>query len=94
MYQRQCLWCGKDFETHVASAKFHSGVCKQAYWRWKHNLDLAEARVNASLRDVHSYISHEATANEAWDALLRLKSKIDWLLQQDEVGTKVLFPDP
>ncbi len=87
-YHRQCKWCGKDFESRSKYAYFHTARCKQAYWRWKHTLQLDVARVKVSLDAVHSYTDHEMTAHEAWTELQLLKEYVEWLLTVDEVGTR------
>jgi len=87
-FQRQCEWCGKDFEASHQWARFHSGVCRQAYWRWRHRLQLEVARARDTLREVHRFTDHEATADEAWAELQQLREWLDWLMETDAVGTR------
>lgn len=89
-YQRQCLWCGKDFTSTREDATFHSQACKQAYWRWKHGLDLEIARIKISLEQVMQYTRHPETGELAWQAIYQLKLDIEWMLAKDEVGTRKL----
>jgi hypothetical protein len=87
-YQRQCKWCAKDFEAERASAEFDTSRCKQAYWRWKHGLQLDVARAKYNLERVVSYAAHEATADEAWSALHSLGEYVEWLMSTDEFGRR------
>jgi hypothetical protein len=89
-YQRQCLWCAKDFESAREDAIFHSQACKQAYWRWKQGLNLECARIKASLEQVMTYTRRPETADQAWTAIYSLKEDIEWMLAKDEVGTRKL----
>jgi hypothetical protein len=82
-YQRQCTWCGKDFEAYREEASFHSQACKQAYWRWRHGVELEVAKAKASFEMLVNYARHEETSAEAWLALSSLKEEIDFCLERD-----------
>jgi len=87
-YQRQCLWDGVDFEATREDAIFCCKACKQAYWRWKHRVDLEVARINASLEVLARYTTREETADLAWQAIADARDRANWYLEIDPVGTR------
>lgn len=87
-YQRQCMWCGQDFEATREDATFHSVACKQAYWRWKHGLDLELARAKVALQALANYTTRVETGDQAWTAIVELRDYCNWYLQTDPVGTR------
>lgn len=83
MYQRQCKWCGKDYEATRPESEFHNGACKQAYWRWKHDLDLERARSMRGVWNIYKYTAHSETGVEAWEDLVALRDWLNGLLISD-----------
>jgi len=79
-----CYWCGEMFAPTRSDALFHSGACKQAYFRWKHKLDYLRAQVYNAVEDIESYLEKTETQKEAENALGGFS---DWLSLRGFVGT-------
>lgn len=79
-YQRQCKWCGKDFEAQVARAETCSNQCRLRFHRWRNGLKLAVARANAALNEIAGYTDHAWSADEAWTAMFDVMERASWHL--------------
>jgi hypothetical protein len=87
-----CAWCGKDLPAKRADAKFCGQPCKQAYWRWKHKLDMLRAGTMGNINEIFTYIAHENTRSEAEQLLKDIADKL-WLLGVIPQPTQIPFPE-
>jgi hypothetical protein len=79
-FQRQCKWCGKDYEAHNPRSETCSNQCRLRFHRWRHGLALAVARANAALSEIHSYTEHPWSADEAWTSIFNVMERCSWYL--------------
>jgi hypothetical protein len=73
---RACVWCGKEFQPSRSDGLFHSKPCKQAYWRWKHKLNLYRHQVYQAISEMEQYLAHENTRKEAENALGEIADRL------------------
>lgn len=73
---RACTWCGKEFTPSRSDGLFHSAPCKQAYWRWKHRLNLIYAQANNAIDEMEAYLEYPNKRVEAENLLGALADKL------------------
>jgi hypothetical protein len=73
---RSCTWCGKEFTPSRSDGLFHSASCKQAYWRWKHKLNLLYHNIYSAITEIEAYLEHENTRNEAENVLGEVANRL------------------
>lgn len=70
-----CVWCGKQFE-HRYNVLYCNAACKQAYWRWKHRLNLLHAQASQAIDEIEAYLEYPQKQKEAENVLGQLADRL------------------
>lgn len=87
-----CTWCGKHFTASRSDGLFCKKPCKQAYWRWKHRLNLIVAQANNAIDEMEQYLEYAEKRKEAENALGMLADKLHALGFEHDVE-QLPFPE-
>jgi len=87
LIRRECSFCGRAFWAYRADARYCSGRCRTRTLRWRGRLPAAEARAIKAMVEAASYLSYGDSREMGVSTLLRLKKKLQSLLDKNGVQT-------